>query len=139
VPCCIFDLRAPLYQELPAAPTQAGLDGHFYSNLPDIALGWITVISFYESNPAAGKHDRVNDALVGEMVGRVLRRADVVGGGGGVYPQSPYADRIRFLLDLRGGAQRQPHFKFQPGCSGIYRDRSAARRRHRREGPIRFL
>ena len=49
------------------------------------------------------------------MVGVALRVADVMGGGGGVYPQSSHADRICILLDLRGGAQYPAHRQFQPG------------------------
>jgi hypothetical protein len=61
-----------------------------------------------ESNSEVG-----NDASVGEMVGVAVPVPDVVDGGGGVYPQSPQSGRFLFLLDLRGGAQLQPHGKFQ--------------------------
>jgi hypothetical protein len=54
--------------------------------LPEIALGWITLISFEESNPKAGKLGPVTDAVVGTMVGMAVPIADVVVGGGGVYP-----------------------------------------------------
>jgi len=47
------------------------------------------------------------------MVDVDLRVPDGVDGGGGVYSQSPDSDRIGFLLDLHGGAQRQPLGKFQ--------------------------
>jgi hypothetical protein len=73
------------------------------------------------------------------MFGMVLRLADVMGGGGGIYPQSSHADRICILLNLRGGAQYPAHRQFQPGRSGICRDQPAARRRRRREGSVRFL
>ena len=86
-----------------------------------------------ESNPEAEKPGPVSNAL-DAMVGMVLRLADVMGVGG-VYPPSSYADRIRFLLDLRG-AQYATDRQFQPGRSGIYRDQPAARRRCRREGPV---
>jgi hypothetical protein len=52
-----------------------------YSNLPGVAAGWITVISFSESNPEAGKH-----AFVDALVGLALSVLDVLDGGGGVYP-----------------------------------------------------
>lgn len=81
----------------------------------------------------------VVDALVGAMVGVALPVPDVVDGSGGVYPQSPEPDRRCFLFDLRGGAQHPPQYKFEPGRSGVYRDRSAARSRRRRESPVRFL
>lgn len=64
----------------------------FYSNVLAIALGWITVISFKESNSKAGKHVAGTGARVDTMVGMVLLVADVVGGGGGIYPQSRHAD-----------------------------------------------
>jgi hypothetical protein len=57
-----------------------------------------------EPNPEAKKPGPVSNAL-DAMVGMVLRLADGMGGVGGVYPPSSYADRIRILLDLRGGAQ----------------------------------
>ena len=57
-----------------------------YSNLPEIALGWITLISFEESNPKAGKRDPVGDAAMGTMVGLAVSVPDVVDGGSGVYP-----------------------------------------------------
>jgi hypothetical protein len=60
-----------------------------------------------EPNPEAKKPGPVSNAL-DAMVGMVLRLADGMGGVGGVYPPYPpssYADRIRILLDLRGGAQ----------------------------------
>lgn len=89
-----------------------------------------------ESNREAGKPGPVGNAFVDAMVGMVLRLADVMGGVGGVYPPSSHADRIRILLDLRGGAQYATHRQFEPGRSGIYRDQPAARRRCRREGPV---
>jgi hypothetical protein len=48
------------------------------------------------------------------MAGVVVSVPDVMDDGGGVYPQSPEYERVRFLLDLRRGAQRQPHHKFHP-------------------------
>ena len=63
-----------------------------------------------ESNPEAkkpGPASPVSNAL-DAMVGMVLRLADVMGGVGGIYPPYPppsYTNRIRILLDLRGGAQ----------------------------------
>jgi hypothetical protein len=89
-----------------------------------------------ESNPEAGIDGPVSDAFVDAMVGVVLRLADVMGGGGGVYPQSSHADGIYNLLDLRGGAQHPAHRQFQSGRSGTYRDQPAARRRCHREGPV---
>lgn len=80
-----------------------------YSNLGVIDLQWITVISFNESNPEAGNRHRIVNAFVGEMVDLAVSVLDVMDGGGGVYPQSPDPDRLRFLFDLRGGAQRQSH------------------------------
>ena len=62
-----------------------------YSNVPAIALGWITVISLDESNSKAGKHGPVSDAVVGTMVGLVVLVADGVGGGGRVNSQSRHA------------------------------------------------
>src|ERR1700719_5211912 len=73
------------------------------------------------------------------MVGLVLRVADVVGGGGGVYPQSSHRRRLRALLDLRGGAQLNSNPKFRPPRSDVCRDRTAASRRRHREGPVRVL
>src|SRR6202158_2399687 len=73
------------------------------------------------------------------MVGMVLRVADVVGGGSGVYPLSSDRHRLRVLLNLRGGAQFQPRPKFRPQRSVVCRDRLAARRRRHREGPVRIL
>jgi|HubBroStandDraft_1064217.scaffolds.fasta_scaffold851799_2 hypothetical protein len=58
----------------------------FYSNVTIIALWWITVISSRESNSTRESIVGVIDAGVGEMVGVALSVADVVGGGGGVYP-----------------------------------------------------
>ena len=54
-------------------------------------------------------NESASHAFVGAMVGVAVLIPDVGDGGGGVYPQSPDAHRIRFLLDLRGGAQFQPH------------------------------
>jgi hypothetical protein len=54
--------------------------------LPEIALGWITLISFVESNPEAGKSGTVNDAIVGAMVDMAVPVPDVMDGGGGVHP-----------------------------------------------------
>jgi hypothetical protein len=69
-----------------------------------------------EFNPEAGKlhrgicceliRSRGIDAFVGAMVDLAVSVLDGMDGGGGVYPQSPDPDGIRFLLDLRGGAQR---------------------------------
>jgi hypothetical protein len=58
----------------------------FYSNVPIIALWWITVISSRESNSKRESTVGAIDAVVGEMVVVALPVADVVGGGGGVYP-----------------------------------------------------
>lgn len=108
-----------------ATPGSHGI--RLYSNLPEIALGWITLISFEESNPKAGKHGAVTDAVLGTMVGMVVLVPDVMDGGGGAYPQSPDAAGFGILLGLRGGAQRQPYLKFQFSRSSICRNRFATR------------
>jgi hypothetical protein len=60
--------------------------GCLYSNVPEIALGWITLVSFEESNPKAGKRGPVSNAAVDTMVDMAVPVPDVVDGGGGVYP-----------------------------------------------------
>ena len=47
------------------------------------------------------------------MVGVAVSVPDVMDGGGGVYPQSSQPNGSGLLLDLRGGAHRQPHCYFQ--------------------------
>lgn len=76
---------------------------------------------------------------MGEMAGVVLPVPDVVDSGGGVYPQSPHSDRRGNLLALRGGAQRQPHSKFDSQPTRLFRRwRDARRRRHRESQAPRF-
>jgi hypothetical protein len=70
-----------------AAPDDSKAHGaRLYSNLPEIALRRITLISFKESNPKAGKCGPVTDAVVGAMVGMAVPVPDVMDGCGGVYP-----------------------------------------------------
>ena len=72
----------------------------FYSNLPLVALCWITVLSCGESNPEAGmllkfygesvsaillsKKVAVQHAKLGTMAGLAVPVLDVMDGGGGV-------------------------------------------------------
>lgn len=70
-----------------------------YSNLFDLVALRITVISFSESIPK-----RESYACLGTMVGLAVPIADVVDSGSGINPYSPQPDRIRIVLDLRGGA-----------------------------------
>jgi hypothetical protein len=53
-------------------------------------MGGITVVSFYKSNPEAGKNSPVTNAGVDEMVGVALPVLNGMDGGGGVYSQSPH-------------------------------------------------
>lgn len=128
---------ADLWNPFRRRTTESLTDTRLYSNLPSIASGWITLISFNESNPKAGKRGPVTNAVVGTMVDVAVPVPDVVDGGGGVYPSSPDSEGLRVVLGLRNGAQRPPHLKFRPSRSGIRRDRLAARRRRQREDPLR--
>lgn len=67
-----------------------------YSNLPGVAEGWITVISWDESNPKAGKH-----ALLDTMVGMAVPVLDVMDGGSRVYAPASQPFRRAILRDLR--------------------------------------
>ena len=85
------------------------------------------------------KHDELIDAVLDESFGVALSVLDVVDGNSGVYPQSSQPESVRFLFDLRSGAQRQPQPKFQPCRSSLCRDRFAARRRRNCKDPVRFF
>jgi hypothetical protein len=126
----------------------------FYSNLPLVALYWITVLSCGESNPEAGtlrkfvgnclpqfdfERVTVQHAKLGTMAGLAVPVLDVMDGGGGVRSYSPYADRSRRLFHLRGGPQRQSDDQFQSRCPDSSHGWVAARRRCRGEGPAEFF
>ena len=91
-------------------------NAYVQSSVSNIALGWITVISWTSLICCVR-----NDARLDTLVSVALPVPYAVDGGGGVCPQSSQPDGRVYLLDLPGGTYRQPSCQYRPLYSAFHR------------------